>query len=276
MKLPLHHVDVFTAERFGGNPLAVFLDADGLDEALMRRIAREMNLSETTFVLKPANPRATHRARIFTPNREMPFAGHPTIGTSYVLQRCGLAGDALDLELQAGVVPVRTEEGRLWMTPPQAEAIGAAYDRAEIARSLGVSAASVLAPPQNFGARGVDFLCVLLDGESTVDAVAPQSVEDHLLVFSYQAGRAYSRMICRDGIGIMEDPATGSSVAPLCTALGAWRALDPARTELTVTQGVAMGRPSTIYARFTLHENAVTGVTIGGSSVPVYESVLEL
>src|SRR5579875_2711558 len=114
MKLPLYHVDVFTSQRFGGNPLAVFLDADELDGETMQKIAREMNLSETTFVCKPGTNEANARVRIFTPGRELPFAGHPTLGTAFVLQRAGRAPDELVFEMEAGLIPVQREGECLW------------------------------------------------------------------------------------------------------------------------------------------------------------------
>lgn len=287
MELPLHHVDVFTSQRFGGNPLAVFLDADDLDAETMQKIAREMNLSETTFVLRPSETNATHHVRIFTPGYEMPFAGHPTIGTAYVLQQTGRGGAELRFQMKAGLIAVRGEGDRLWMTPPAAGAIGTPFDRAAVARALGLTAANVVMPPQVFGASGVAFLCVLLDSERSVDAVAidrselaratnARTAQENVLLFSYVGGAAYSRMFADPASGVGEDPATGSSIAPLCSALGAWRAFDPNRAELTVTQGVAMGRRSTLHARFTLDGNAVRNVTTGGACVSVYEAVLEL
>ena len=110
MKLPLYHVDVFTSTRFGGNPLAVFLDAEGLDGDTMQKIAREMNLSESTFVTQPTDERATHHVRIFTPGKELPFAGHPTLGTAHVCRALGLGGDAMRLDMQAGLIEVTAHD----------------------------------------------------------------------------------------------------------------------------------------------------------------------
>ncbi len=287
MKLPLYHVDVFTSERFGGNPLAVVLDADDLAAATMQKIAREMNLSETTFVQRASSERATARIRIFTPGRELPFAGHPTIGTAHVLQRTGRAPDALTFELEAGLIPVHREHGTIWMTPPAAEPASAAFDRAKVGHALGLPVASVMMPPQIFGGRGVEFLCVLIDTEQNVDwvmldrrdlaAATNEAVgEGNVLIASYQAGRAYSRMFADVASGIGEDPATGSSVAPLCAALGWWRVLDQSRTRLSVAQGVAMGRPSELHARFIVEGTHVQQIAVGGSTVDVFESTLEL
>ncbi|HUA07677.1 MAG TPA: PhzF family phenazine biosynthesis protein [Candidatus Acidoferrales bacterium] len=280
-------MDVFTSERFGGNPLAVFLDADDLDGETMQKIAREMNLSETTFVSRPSAEGATHRVRIFTPGRELAFAGHPTLGTAFVLQRSGRAGAELGLEMEAGVIPVRSEGEQLWMTPPPAEALSAAFDRAAVAQALGLPVSNVMMPPQIFGGHGVEFLCVLLDTEQNVDwvmldrgdlvkATSELAGEGNVLILSYQGGKAYSRMFADLASRVGEDPATGSSVAPLCAALGWWRLLDQSRTELSVTQGQAMGRPSQLYARFAVEGTYVQQITVGGSCVALYESALDL
>src|SRR6185312_13337541 len=110
----LHHVDVFTTERFGGNPLAVFVDADGLDAELMQSIAREMNLSETTFVQTTDAHGADYKVRIFTPGQELPFAGHPTIGTASVLYALGKIFDEVTFDMRAGLILVRREGDFFW------------------------------------------------------------------------------------------------------------------------------------------------------------------
>jgi trans-2,3-dihydro-3-hydroxyanthranilate isomerase len=288
MKLPFYQVDVFTHERFGGNPLAVFLDADDLDDAMMQKIAREMNLSETTFVLRSNGPDAAYRVRIFTPGQEVPFAGHPTIGTAFVLHRLGkVTGDTFSFEMNVGRIPIVREDDMFWMTPPPAEAIGAAFDRAAITGALGVPTSVCVSPPQVFGGRGLGFLCVLLDTQANVDwvildrnaliAAAGADVGGgDVLVFSYMGGLAYARMFAALASQIVEDPATGSAVAPLCAALGHYRAIDQSRTALKVEQGTQMGRQSFLHARFEVRHTSVQGVTVGGTSVPVFDSVLEI
>jgi trans-2,3-dihydro-3-hydroxyanthranilate isomerase len=287
MKLPLYHVDVFTSERFGGNPLAVFLDAEGVDGETMQKIAREMNLSESTFVMRPTDDRATHHVRIFTPGAELPFAGHPTIGTAFVLQQFAKATPDLAFQMEAGIIPVRKDGETLWMTPPPAEAVSAAFDRAAVAQAIGLPVSCVMMPPQVFGGHGIEFLCVLLDTEQNVDwvmldrgdlvkATTVDVGEGDVLICSYQGGKAYTRMFAALSYNIGEDPATGASVAPLCAALGWWRLLDQSRTHIDVHQGVAMGRPSQIKARFAVEGTYVQQVIVGGSCVPVYQSTLEL
>jgi len=288
MKLPFYQVDVFTSELFGGNPLAVFLEADGLDEVTMQKIAREMNLSETTFVQHASSANAAHRVRIFTPGQELPFAGHPTIGTASVLHRLGkVTGDAFTFEMNVGPIAITREDSTFWMTPPPAEPLGGAFDRAAIANALGLPTSAVVSPPQLFGGRGVSFLCVQIDTAANVDwimferaalvsALGDEAGAGDVLVFSYMAGVAYSRMFAAVASGIPEDPATGSSVAPLCAALAQWRVLDQSRTTLKVEQGTQMGRQSFLHARFEVQHTSVQNVTVGGTSVPVFQSVLEL
>jgi len=252
----------------------------------MQKLAREMNLSESTFVMRPQAERATHKVRIFTPGQELPFAGHPTIGTAFVLQKIAGTRGELAFEMEAGLIEVRAEGDVLWMTPPPAEALSAAFDRAGIAQAIGLPTSSVMMPPQIFGGRGVEFLCVLLDTEQNVDwvmldrrdlvkATSEEAGEGNVLVMSYQGGKAYTRMFAATANGVGEDAATGSSVAPLCAALGWWRLLDQSRTSLEVRQGVAMGRPSELYARFAVEGTYVQQVTVGGSAVAIYDSVVD-
>jgi trans-2,3-dihydro-3-hydroxyanthranilate isomerase len=288
MRCPLYHVDVFTTERFFGNPLAVVLDADDVDPALMQRIAREMNLSETTFVQRSGDERASFRVRIFTPGQELPFAGHPTIGTAFVLDRIGLlASPSFAFEMRAGIIPVTQEHGRYWMTPPLAQALGSAFDRARVAEALELPSSACARPPQRFGGSGIAFLCILLDGAQSVDrarirrdalvrATDPEAGTGNVLLFAYRDGAAHSRMFANIGFGVGEDPATGSSVAPLVSALSAWHAIDANAKTLTVEQGTLMGRRSLLHVRFTIEQGHPHSIAVGGSCVPVYESVLEL
>jgi trans-2,3-dihydro-3-hydroxyanthranilate isomerase len=286
-KMRLHHVDVFTSERFGGNPLAVFLNADGLDETLMQKIAREMNLSETTFVQASALPNCDFKVRIFTPGQELPFAGHPTIGTAAVLHAAGSIQKEVTFEMEAGAIPVVLDGDVYWMTPPAAEPLQAAFDRAGVAQAIGLPVSALVMPPQVFGGKGVSFTCIPLDTEMNVDwvmldrndliaAIGEEAGAGNVLIVHYAGGKAYVRMFAAVESHIGEDPATGSAVAPLCAALGWWRLLDQSRTEITIEQGTAMGRQSFLRARFQVEGTYVQQVTVGGSCVPVYEAELSV
>jgi len=285
MTWEFHQVDVFTREPFGGNPLAVFPDADGLDEATMQKIAREMNLSETTFVLPPSTANAIARVRIFTPGQELPFAGHPTIGTASVLDALGrIASDAFVFEMGAGPVAVRREAQTYWMTPPHSEASAPIALAADVAAALHLPAEAVLHDPIVAGAGMLAFLCVLLTSREAVDAVAIDRAalarvagaeigEGDVLVFACDGTSAYSRMFAHASSGIGEDPATGSSVAPMFAALEAYGRLDDVTFPFVVHQGVKMGRPSELFVR-RQSSQAPAAIEVGGTAVAMLRGTL--
>jgi len=254
-------VDVFTDRVFGGNPLAVFLDARGLDDALMQRIAREMNLSETVFLFPPLRSDCAAALRIFTPAREVPFAGHPTVGTAWVLAAHGMApkgASGFVLEERIGPVPVElegdaTHSDFIWMTHQDAVFDPALANRDAVARALGLSEADLWpGAPVQPGSTGSKFLFVplrdrptvdraTLDVRALLDAMGPRP---HLGVFVFApdrdpaAGRVYSRMFAPHTSGIPEDPATGSASGPL----GAYLVLNglvrtAARSESSASRG---------------------------------------
>src|SRR5512145_1010446 len=228
-------VDVFTDRVFGGNPLAVVLDARGLGDAEMQAIAREMNLAETTFLLPVTRPDCAARVRIFTPGRELPFAGHPTLGTAWVLATHGmLAPGSRTFALEEGIGPVPVEfEGPperpsfVWMHHRDATFGPEVADRALIARALSLTE-SELRPgvPVEVASTGNPFLFVALRDRSAVDRATPdvgtlsklpqEAVGVGVFVFAPDGnpGRVYSRMFAPHS-GIHEDPATGSASGPL-------------------------------------------------------------
>jgi trans-2,3-dihydro-3-hydroxyanthranilate isomerase len=231
-------VDVFTERPYAGNPLAVVLAADGLNDAEMQAVAREMNLSETTFVLPATRPECAARVRIFTPGLELPFAGHPTIGTAFVLAREGLlpsGASEFSLEEGIGPIPVRFEGDAsaprcIWMRHGEANFGPAVEDRATVAAALGLAESDLLPDaPMLTGSTGVPFLYVPLRDRATVDRARlnPSAVPRTLIgdeangVFvlaadpGEAAGRVYTRMFGLGELGIGEDPATGSASGPL-------------------------------------------------------------
>lgn len=295
--MPRHYryvtVDVFTSERFGGNPLAVLPEADGLSEAEMQAIAREFNFSETTFVLPPTDPAHTARVRIFTPSREMPFAGHPNIGTAVVLAwerqaRGEPVPQPFLFEEVAGLVPVtvRLEQGSVLdaeLRAPLPLSRRAILDPSQVAACLSLEAADVVAaahPPQVVSV-GAPFLVVELAGLEALGRIKPNPVawgaalprDGASSIYAYvrTAGNALrSRMFTRS---LYEDPATGSATAAATALL-----LDLSGDEhlaLTVHQGVEMGRPSLLHATAQREgEGIVAGVA--GGCVPVMEGRLQL
>jgi len=289
--LRFFQVDVFARARFGGNPLAVFIGADGVETGLMQQIAREMNLSETTFVQTPKQREHAALVRIFTPGQELPFAGHPTVGTAFVLTRLGLV-NAPQFTFEEGVGPVGLRRGDepdfFWMQPPLPPVDATFHDTAGIAAALGLSAGEIAAPARSIGAGLLNFLCVALRSKSAVDdlridrekLVTPTSEKaafGDLLIFHYASGSAHSRMFAHPESGIGEDPATGSSVAPLVFALYHGGLLEPECASLVVEQGTKMRRQSFLHARFTRDaKGAPSNIEVGGRSIFVFEATLEL
>jgi trans-2,3-dihydro-3-hydroxyanthranilate isomerase len=293
-------VDVFTERVFGGNPLAVVFDAKGLGDGEMQAIAREMNCSETTFLLPSTRPDCAARVRIFTPAREVPFAGHPTIGTSWVLatERL-LPGGSLRFNLEEGIGPVEvTLEGEptkpsfLWMRHGEARFGPELGDRAGFARALGLAESDLLAgAPVCTGSTGSAFLYIPLRDRDAVDRarldvpalLATQGEGPSLGVFVFapdpdsRAGRVYSRMFAPHTSGIPEDPATGSASGPLGAYLverGLVATGD--MVDIVSEQGTRMGRQSFIRIRIGMSGGRITEILVGGSVVPVIEGRLRV
>jgi trans-2,3-dihydro-3-hydroxyanthranilate isomerase len=290
-------VDVFTDRIFGGNQLAVFLEPEGLSDAEMQAIAMEMNLAETTFVLPSTRPDCVARVRIFTPARELPFAGHPTIGTAWVLASRGrLPGWSASLEEGIGAVPVLIE-GELaaptmvWMAQHDPEFGPSLPRRAELAAALGLTEADLL-PDQPIltGSTGIPFLFIPLRTPAAVDAaiadlpaVARAFTGERLGVFIFApdpergVGRVYSRMFAGDTAGIVEDAATGSASGPLGAYVAEHGVVELAEPlELVSLQGNKMGRPSSIHIRLRIVGGRATDIQVGGGVVPVLDGVLTL
>jgi trans-2,3-dihydro-3-hydroxyanthranilate isomerase len=285
-------VDVFTTTLFGGNPLAVFPDGQGLDAAAMQRIAREFNLSETTFVLPPADPAHTAQVRIFTPMHELPFAGHPNVGTALVLAaRMGGQPASMVFEEAAGLVQIAFDWSglvpRATLDAPQPLTLGDTIPVEVIADCVGLAPADVLTGLHAPVIAGVGTFFVI--AEVTLNALAraapdtaamkaalerypvrPLGFPVHLHAVSGEGRR--TRMFAPLS-GVTEDPATGSAnvaLAALLLSLG-----DAAEMSIVLEQGVEMGRPSTLYAGA---RRAADGMRawIGGSAVPVMRGTLSM
>ena len=289
-------VNVFTTVADGGNPLAVFPAANGLDTPTMQRIANELALSETTFVTPAVRADATARVRIFTPAAELPFAGHPTLGTAYVLRDEAHGPDALVLEENVGDVPVRVthDDGttQFWLTTP-AIAFGARVDAASVAAALGL-AVNRLHPdaPPEFISAGPTFLYVALRHREDVDRAHfdPQSLHDagpdlgplQIFVFAPleesdgepgDTYAVYARMFAPD-FGIVEDPATGSATGPLAAFL-IRHGLLPREDGLRMVseQGTKMGARSFVHVLVHVDGDALR-IEVGGSVVAIRESTM--
>jgi trans-2,3-dihydro-3-hydroxyanthranilate isomerase len=298
MRYRYYICDVFTERRFGGNPLAVLPEAEGLTGGQMQQIAREFNFSESTFVL-PSEAGHTRRVRIFTPTRELPFAGHPNIGTAFVLAATGRLGEvgpsmAVTFEEGAGVVPiaVRTDPGspiRCELAAPQPLALGDAVSAPLLASAVSLAPDDIVTrthPPQT-ASVGLSFLVaeltdraalerarVHLDGfDALVAAGVPPDV--HLYTRSDDAFDLRTRMFAPLD-GVPEDPATGSANCALAGLLTHCDGAEDGSFHWRIAQGVEMGRPSVLEARAEKKARAVVATWIGGSSVLVSEGSIEV
>jgi len=289
--------DVFTETRFGGNQLAVLPDARGLARDQMQQVAREFNFAESTFVLP--SERHTRQVRIFTPATEMPFAGHPNVGTAFVLAAIGELGPigaeprTITFEEHAGPVPisVQVRDDRIWceLTAPQPLSLGAHASVDAVARAVSLAPADIVTgthPPQ-VASVGAEFLVVEvadrgalararpnLDG---LEALATQRVPGfvHLYTRDGQGFDLRARMFAPEA-GVFEDPATGSANVALAAMLAH---LEPAASGAfawRIGQGIEMGRPSLLEARAVKERGAVTSAHIGGSCVMVSEGTIEV
>jgi trans-2,3-dihydro-3-hydroxyanthranilate isomerase len=276
--------DVFTDRRFAGNQLAVLLDARGLSAEQMQTITREFNFAESTFVLPPENPAHTARVRIFTPGYEMPFAGHPTVGTSIAIARARKLSGELKLELKAGLFPVKVDLDRpapfaQFQNPndPSERRKAPAADIIEAALSLDKGALDVAShKPRRIGA-GIDFVYV----KASLDAVRGAKLnsgawqklklEEIVGVLLYaEGGEAkdatyHVRMFAPDA-GVWEDPATGSAACALPGQIALSRKLADGPHHWVIEQGFELGRPSRIEVEFDAVGGKPTRVRVGGSA----------
>ncbi len=290
-------LDVFTDRRFGGNQLAVLPDARGLSAEQMQAIAREFNYSETTFVLPPAAPGNDAEVRIFTPGREVPFAGHPNVGTAYALALLGQShgkpvGGVLRFEEQAGLVvlsiardgagrPVSTE-----FTAPAALNLGETVPVAQVAAAAGLPETAIVTTrhaPQT-ASVGLPFTLAEVQDLEALAAVKPNlaAFDAHFagragdalyLYVRTGEGQVRARMLAPLH-GVIEDPATGSAAAALTGYLANLDDVREGSLPFTIAQGLEIGRPSQIQGSADKSGGAVTAVRVGGPSVAVAEGFL--
>ena len=292
MSRPIRIVDVFTDKPLAGNQLAVVLDGKDLSAKTMQRIAQEMNFSETTFVLPPEDSKHAAKVRIFTPAAELPFAGHPTIGTAWVLADEGMvSGDATDFTLEENVGPVKVrsvkEHGRVlfWMTHPPLT-FGPVFPHKEVASAIGVEESAIVHDvPAQVASTGAPFLFVALRDAGAVDSAVSDSPRVRKLlhgdrghgVFLFAAageGRLYSRMFAVD---IPEDPATGSASGPLGAFAVKYGLVERApQVSIVSEQGAKMGRQSFVHIELTYGESKdiPERIEVGGGVMPVLSGTL--
>jgi trans-2,3-dihydro-3-hydroxyanthranilate isomerase len=292
MNLDYTLVDVFSDRAFGGNQLAVFTRAEGLRDATMQRLAREFNFSETTFVLPPGKSSHTCRVRIFTPHRELPFAGHPTVGTAVVLARADAApgGEARRFVLEEAIGPVAVEVegnyGRLLLQSPS-------YQLASAPPAIPVLAAALRLRETDIVDRwsagaGLRFTFVRLATRETVDRASldpgawasglANAWAPDLFVFAGELNDGadlYARCFAPSA-GVDEDAATGSACAGLVATLADRSRIDAGTLHLRVVQGVAMGRPSRLDASARIEHGQLAEICVGGSTTILGAGVITL
>lgn len=293
MLLRYHTVDVFTQSRFGGNPLAVVLGADALTTEQMQAIAREFSYSESSFVLRPSDANHTAQVRIFTPTVEVPFAGHPNIGTAFVLASAGVTdmGEEFIFEEESGLVRARIlRDGervkQIQLTAPQPLRVGQAFDAGAIAECLSLTKADILCDvhPPRVASVGLPFVVVeIADRKALAHAKANERAFTETLpddgadaIYLYCRTRDerdgdvdFTARMFAPFDNLPEDPATGSATAATCALLASVGG-ETSRS-FRVAQGIDMGRPSLISIEVTAE-----AVLIGGACVPVMSGELSV
>jgi trans-2,3-dihydro-3-hydroxyanthranilate isomerase len=288
-------LDVFTERRFVGNPLAVVLDAEGLDTAAMQSIAREFNHPETVFVLPPQDKANRARLRIFTPARELPFAGHPTVGTAVLLAIREGAGPGSELILEENVGPVRClieasghDGGRIRFALPQLPTEAAPVpDDAALAAALSLEPRDIgfeRHRPSRWSA-GNPFVFVPLGGLAVIARARPNPARfDTVLagVGTYLycretvvPGHDFHARMFAPHLGVLEDPATGSAAAAFAGVLAREAGLSDGDHALSIEQGYEMGRASLIRLSMTIRDSKLTAASIGGDAVVVTQGTIE-
>lgn len=299
-KIPFALVDVFTSTPFGGNQLAVFTDGAALSTGEMQELAHEMNFSESTFVM-PSEPGAPRRVRIFTPMREIPMAGHPTVGTTWLLASRGeiaLSSPSVGATLQLGIGPVtvtvESTGGKpdfVWMTHRAAEFGAKRRDRERIARALGIAAADIRDDlPIQIVSTGFPFIFVPLRTLDALAKCAPNAPalaalfkpgERVLAIYMFVANEtgafsARSRMFAPHD-GVAEDPATGGAAGPFGAYAAMYELIEPQpKASFVINQGVEMRRPSEIHVEVASKDGGACAVRIGGRCAIVGEGSMFL
>ena len=296
MEFQYYICDVFTDKQFGGNQLAVITDARGLTDIQMQQIAREFNFSESTFVFPPEEGH-TRKVRIFTPATEVPFAGHPNIGTAFVLASSGELGafnesTEIVFEEKAGFVPItlnRLDDESIWceLEAPQKTSLGSTVSVEAVAAALSLTSSDIIVDnhPPRVASVGLPFLIAELRDISALERarINPEGFEKiaeqgitpdiHIYIQSNDDFDIRARMFAPLD-GVPEDPATGSANCALAGLLSSNSELKSGKFAWRIAQGVEMGRPSLLKARSEKKDSVVTSTWIGGSCVLISKGVL--
>jgi len=296
MRCSFYQVDVFTNIPFGGNPLAVVFDIEGLTSNTMQNIAREMNLSETTFVSPPGNLPVDFCIRIFTPEKELPFAGHPTLGTAHILRETGKVppGDySVKLAMKAGIVTVtqETKENLLFMTQPLPEFQLPLDCTEEVGEALGIPTSNIKSAcyPMQIVSTGLPALLVPIISLKALESIVINTNRlSHVLaslgtdiIYAFTDETIHPKATIHSRafaprLGIAEDPATGSAAG----AVGAYIyknniASGEELKNIFIEQGYKMGRPSSLYVEIDQEADEIKSIRVGGESVTVIEGCIK-
>ena len=301
MRCAFYTLDVFTNTRFAGNPLAVVTDCEGLSASQMQAIAQEFNLSETVFVLDPMDPVNTARLRIFTPARELPFAGHPTVGAAVLIgelrapEMLGGQGLGLVLEERIGLISCTVRRPKLQATqasfllPSLPECLVETLDAGAVAAALGLRAADIGfdAHRPSVWSAGDPFTFVPV---ASIQAIRRASPNLALFPSTFSGARPaaflYTKDVVREGShvharmfapgsGIMEDPATGSAAAAFAGVAALFEQPEDGDHLVVIEQGFEMARPSIMHLRIQIDGGALVGASLGGSAVLVSQGMIE-
>ena len=291
MEIPIYQVDVFSTKLFGGNPLAVCLKGEIFEEEQLQKVAREMNLSETTFVFPPSNPNANFDVRIFTPRKEIPFAGHPTLGTAYVLKHTSLISNKINhlvLNFKTGLISVHLQDdGKFLMETPHGKIIQNIPNTKDVVESLGLKTNNINPdlpiqtvttgfPAMLVPISSLDAIKKITLNLTILERLLSQAKVDMIYPFTRQTSDDQNSIHARGFapfIGIPEDPGTGS----VASALG-YYLYDKNFKEknIIIEQGYEMKRPSNIFVEIDSAEGKTTEIRVGGSVRLVFKGILYL
>ena len=291
MEIPIYQVDVFSTKLFGGNPLAVCLKGENFKEEQLQKVAREMNLSETTFVFPPSNPDANFDVRIFTPKKEIPFAGHPTLGTAFVLKYSGLISSKTNhllLNFKTGLISVHLQDdGKILMETPRGKILQNFPNNKEVADSLGLNENEIKHdlpiqtvttgfPAMLVPISSLDAIKKITLNLTILEPLLNQAKVDMIYPFTLQASDNQNFIHARGYapfIGIPEDPGTGS----VASALGYYLHDKKFKEKnIIIEQGFEMKRPSNIFVEINRPEGETIEIRVGGRVSLVFKGTLYL
>lgn len=285
MKLKFWYIDAFSSEKFTGNPAAVFFESDYLDEKIMQKIANELNLSETVFLQKPTQ-NADYKARIFTPKRELPFAGHPTIAACFAFKKFyGISKEKLIQECGAGLIEIVQKDEIFFVKQNDPQFGEIALDKKEIAEIFGVKINEISDLPVLKISTGIWWAVVNLASSDAVARAVPNYekilqisqkenlVGMHIFAKTNKNPEIHVRTfapIC----GVFEDPVCGSGNGCIASFIAKFNLLE--KSNYTVTQGAEIGREGRVFASFEKISDEIKNIRIGGSAVKVLEGEMEI